>query len=160
MNSAFDELAYLKMNPDVAEAVEHGAFGSGLEHYLKHGRQEGRAANYPELMEQLISASIVLKRTLSTRDAQIVELKQQLTDQNRVLQAIIQEIRHSTSWRVTAPLRWPKMQFLAVQRIIQLGIYALQLGGGLKPTMRKAANLYHREGISGVRRGLHRGCRY
>lgn len=155
MNSVFDEVAYLKIHSDVAEAVRLGAFESGLQHYLKHGRQEGRAANYPELMEQLASASIVLKRTLSTRDAQLVELKRKLAEQNTTLQAIIKEIHQSTSWRVTAPLRWPKMQFLAAQRIIRLAVYALQLGGGFNSTMRKAANMYHKEGISGVRRGLH-----
>ena len=38
----FDEAAYLKRNPDVAQAVEAGAFPSGWAHWKAHGRAEGR----------------------------------------------------------------------------------------------------------------------
>lgn len=37
-----DETAYLVANSDVAAAVEAGVFKSGLQHYLKSGRREGR----------------------------------------------------------------------------------------------------------------------
>lgn len=36
------ETAYLARNPDVAAAVRDGILGSGLEHWLAHGRNEGR----------------------------------------------------------------------------------------------------------------------
>jgi MoaA/NifB/PqqE/SkfB family radical SAM enzyme len=39
----FDESFYLGTNPDVAEAVAHGFFSSGREHYELFGRGEGRA---------------------------------------------------------------------------------------------------------------------
>ena len=38
----FDEDGYRKLYPDVAEAVRGGGFGSGYEHYIRHGRPEGR----------------------------------------------------------------------------------------------------------------------
>lgn len=38
----FDEAVYLNKNPDVAQAVNEGDFRSGYEHYLLHGRDEGR----------------------------------------------------------------------------------------------------------------------
>lgn len=38
----FDEEWYLGRYPDVAKAVEEGRGKSGLEHYLVHGRREGR----------------------------------------------------------------------------------------------------------------------
>ena len=42
-NAAFDELFYLSTNPDVAEAVQTGALRCGFEHYIRHGRFEGRS---------------------------------------------------------------------------------------------------------------------
>jgi hypothetical protein len=39
----FDEAAYLRANPDVAASVARGATASGLAHYNKYGRREGRA---------------------------------------------------------------------------------------------------------------------
>ena len=38
----FDEAGYLERNPDVAQAVEAGAFASGWAHWKAHGRAEGR----------------------------------------------------------------------------------------------------------------------
>ena len=39
----FDEAAYLRANPDVAEAVRSGGFRHGYHHYLAAGRLEGRS---------------------------------------------------------------------------------------------------------------------
>ncbi|OAE48274.1 glycosyltransferase family A protein [Agrobacterium tumefaciens] len=39
---SFDEEAYLRRNEDVATAVKSGKFRSGYEHYIIHGRGEGR----------------------------------------------------------------------------------------------------------------------
>jgi hypothetical protein len=38
----FTELGYLEANPDVDEAVRSGALESGFEHWIAHGRREGR----------------------------------------------------------------------------------------------------------------------
>ncbi len=38
----FDEEWYLRRYPDIAKAVAEGHVKSGLEHYLSHGRREGR----------------------------------------------------------------------------------------------------------------------
>jgi hypothetical protein len=40
--SGFDEGEYLRCNPDVRRAVRRGQVGSGTEHFLLHGRREGR----------------------------------------------------------------------------------------------------------------------
>ena len=41
-NRGFDEREYLRCHRDVRAAVYRGRFASGLEHYRKHGRREGR----------------------------------------------------------------------------------------------------------------------
>jgi HAD superfamily phosphatase (TIGR01681 family) len=40
----FDEAWYIDNNPGIAKAVRDGAFRSGWEHYVRHGRAEGRHA--------------------------------------------------------------------------------------------------------------------
>ncbi|ABX16287.1 glycosyltransferase [Burkholderia multivorans] len=42
----FDEDTYLKKNSDVANAVQHGRFSSGYQHYILHGKREGRGREY------------------------------------------------------------------------------------------------------------------
>lgn len=42
MNDDFDENEYLGLHEDVASAVANGTFKSGLDHYKKFGKQEGR----------------------------------------------------------------------------------------------------------------------
>lgn len=99
--------------------------------------------------------SVGLNGVLAERDDQLVALNHAVAvrdNQIAALQGTIQALSQSTSWRVTAPLRWPKTQLLRVRQIAKLTPRALQLGGGLKPTLRKALNLYRREGISGLRR--------
>jgi hypothetical protein len=45
----FNELAYLTANPDVDAAVRSASLESGFEHWLRHGRAEGRAIAPPAL---------------------------------------------------------------------------------------------------------------
>ena len=40
--SNFDEAWYIYQNPDVAKSLGAGGWSSGLDHYLAHGRREGR----------------------------------------------------------------------------------------------------------------------
>jgi hypothetical protein len=44
---AFDEAYYLEINPDVRAAVEDKIFRSGYEHYVRHGKAEGRLPTRP-----------------------------------------------------------------------------------------------------------------
>jgi len=59
--SEFYEGFYLANNPDVAKAVDAGAFGTGWEHYSLFGQAEGRSfaepAGYGEFNEQFYLAS-------------------------------------------------------------------------------------------------------
>ncbi|MGW5960835.1 hypothetical protein ACWFOD_23620, partial [Methylorubrum thiocyanatum] len=38
----FNEAQYLNKNPDVAQMVRNGIFDTGLRHWFRHGRWEGR----------------------------------------------------------------------------------------------------------------------
>jgi predicted SAM-dependent methyltransferase len=60
VNPQFEEAAYLKANPDVAEAVTKGLIHSGFVHYEKFGRAEGR--------------SLCLSSKTASRNAKIMSL--------------------------------------------------------------------------------------
>lgn len=53
--SEFDEAAYLQANPDVALAVEAGAFSSGWQHFRSYGQSEGRSLSAPELPRETLA---------------------------------------------------------------------------------------------------------
>jgi tetratricopeptide (TPR) repeat protein len=52
MPMEFDEAWYVSNNPDVAEAIKEGRLQRGFDHYLSHGRSEGRL---PSLAASLTS---------------------------------------------------------------------------------------------------------
>jgi len=51
MQHDFDEVFYLETYPDIAQSVGEGVFPSGYEHYLRHGRAEGRLGIPPLRVE-------------------------------------------------------------------------------------------------------------
>lgn len=122
MKLEFDEVVYLKINPDINELVKNGHFDSGLDHFLQHGRQEGRLSNYASLVGHSVTASACLKKTLVEREELIASLSQCVVDRdseirvtkdevghilivNRELQQQLNQVLNSRSWHVTAPLR-------------------------------------------------------
>lgn len=44
----FNESFYLARNPDIAIAVNQGLIGTGWQHYLYYGRDEGRSTDAPD----------------------------------------------------------------------------------------------------------------
>ena len=46
--TGFDEDWYLERYPDVADSVKNGLIPSALEHFLRHGKEEGRLPTRPE----------------------------------------------------------------------------------------------------------------
>lgn len=57
----FDEAAYLRLNPDVAQSVARGDVASGYSHYVLHGFREGRvtALSHTEPRNRLLKAVVV-----------------------------------------------------------------------------------------------------
>jgi cephalosporin hydroxylase len=62
----FDETWYIKQNPDVAKTLGAGGWSRALDHYLAHGRREGR---HPSPGSQLSSGEEY--RSLSARQTQL-----------------------------------------------------------------------------------------
>ena len=88
-----------------------------------------------------------LENQLALRDAQILSINAQFNES-------IALVRNSSSWRVTAPLRFISRQLKRAPVAAKLVFPAIQLGGGFGNTVHKALNLYKREGIPGIKRGF------
>ena len=58
--SYFDEQWYLLKYPDVVAAIERGEVESGLAHFQRNGRAEGRLSCNPELVHRIAEASKVV----------------------------------------------------------------------------------------------------
>jgi glycosyltransferase involved in cell wall biosynthesis len=63
-------------------------------------------------------------------------------------------LRSSTHWRITSPLRFVGYQFARGKHLLKIMPAAFQVGGGFFSTLMKAANLFCRDGLSGVKRGI------
>jgi GT2 family glycosyltransferase len=57
----FDDAGYLRLNPDVRDAVESGHIESGYAHYVAHGHAEGRPL--PDIPRELRNAMVVSPAT-------------------------------------------------------------------------------------------------
>lgn len=85
----FDEAAYLRANPDVAQAVESGQFSSGAEHFEKFGHSEERrlrpsTAEISEVKREklrrikpLLRTDLPVQETLEYYDFLTEELREQ-----------------------------------------------------------------------------------
>lgn len=92
------------------------------------------------LPQQRIDA---LRQELERRDDEIARLQQEL-----------QALRQSTSWRLTAPLRWTVHQLRRIRHVAAIAPGLVRLGGGLRPTLARALRIYRQAGLAGVRQAL------
>lgn len=80
----FDEQGYLDANPDVAEAVANGSFGSGRHHYAVFGRHEPRLQRPPRRRvvppEPVARLAGRARRAWSARRSPDAELEAELRD--------------------------------------------------------------------------------
>ncbi len=161
-DNSFDERIYLAANPDVADAVNKGEFASGIEHFEKNGRKEGRVANARQFV-------MYQARQLAISQQQLKALQLRSNE----LRAEIEAFRLSTSWRITKPLRvisqWVRRFIRLIRlyqnyqrkhsginglgRLVNLSIEALRYGG--INSLRSSIALHERNQLTAEQPSLH-----
>ncbi|PRY66350.1 glycosyltransferase involved in cell wall biosynthesis [Vreelandella songnenensis] len=92
----------------------------------------------------------LLSTDIDDRNTSLLERTQHLVDKERQLA----EVLSSKSWKLTKPLRDGNVFIKQCLRAARLVKPAIQRGGGVKSTARKAVAIYRREGFAGVKRGF------
>lgn len=95
-----------------------------------------------------------LTQQLTSLDEKISQIKKEHVTEINVLQNTVVAMRNSTSWRISKPIRAAGHQLKRLKHFSRLVPVAINRGGGVKSTATKAIDLYRREGISGLKRGL------
>ena len=80
---------------------------------------------------------------MAERDGRIAELHQ-----------LVSEFRESTSWKITAPLRWPVHQVKRVRHVIRIAPSLIRRAGGKKKAALKLYRALRAEGVQGVKRRI------
>jgi SAM-dependent methyltransferase len=89
----FDEVGYLEANRDVAKAVQSGMQPSGLNHFLSHGKTEGRHQRLRSRLSEPKGRKLSAIRPLLRDDLPYIELPQYfdfLTEELRTAFAIVE----------------------------------------------------------------------
>jgi O-antigen biosynthesis protein len=118
---------------------------------------EGQIANLNQAVADCEGQIASLNRAVADRDGQIAHLNQIAAERDGQITGLAQEVaalRKSTCWRLTKPVRFVGHQLARGKHLVRTAPSALQMGGGPRETLKKALDLYHREGFSGVKRGI------
>lgn len=84
-----------------------------------------------------------LQQTVAERDEQIANLNQVVVERDALLS--------SSSWKITAPLRWSKAQLRRLTLLPRLLHFSIKYLGSPKAVFVKAFKVYRREGFAGVK---------
>jgi len=120
-------------------------------------RSEGRVAELRLMAERLDSRMVplhsknaVLKATNAALEKELAQLRKKmklLDEQIARDRSDMQSVLSSTSWRLTAPVRWPKVKLTQARSLLG----RISAGGGVRVALRKAYGVYRREGMTGVK---------
>lgn len=93
-------------------------------------------------------------KMIGTQNAQLVErdkmvgrLNAELAERDGRIFALLS----STSWKITAPVRFLGHQRVRLRRMARLALGAMHQGGGFRNTFLKTLSLFKREGLAGIK---------
>jgi glycosyltransferase involved in cell wall biosynthesis len=96
-----------------------------------------------------------LTQAMHDKEVQISNLNHALEEREEQISSLIQtvaEIRRSTSWRLTGPIRFGGSQLLRIKIVLKALPYALPMCGGYRGLVKHAWSVYKNEGVNGIKR--------
>ncbi len=96
----------------------------------------------------------LLRTDLKRRDVETTMLRDMIDERDRWLAAATQTLhdtRSSTSWRITAPMRYTTSSVRKVTKGTRIVREAIGRQGGVVPALRKTTDILREEGVAGIR---------
>jgi len=112
--------------------------------------RNGQVANLNQDVAERKSQIASLNQVVAERDGQITSLNQ-VADSYKEALRIIEEIRRSSSWRITEPMRYVSSKTKNIAGTLKLLPSIIRFGGGVFGSARKAWRVFSREGWCGVK---------
>ena len=140
---------------ELSELKQHAVY---LEQVLAErvrslAEKDTQIASLNEAMHTLTEQAAEKDIAVADRDAQIVGLKHVAIGYNEALRTI-EEIRESSSWRITAPMRYLSSKIRNIGGVFKLLPSIIRFGGGIIGSARKAWRVFLREGWRGIKRRI------
>ncbi len=105
-------------------------------------------------MEQVVEGTTNLKRTSTENEEQFASLRQVIAERDEQianLNLTVSEIQHSTSWKLTVPVRFVGNQLLCIRLILRALQYARAEHGGYWSLINHVLSTYKKEGFRGIK---------
>ncbi|MFW7343331.1 glycosyltransferase [Pollutimonas sp. H1-120] len=161
---------FLEWNPDQPLAIRPARRpdrDSAMHDMAVHiGNLEAFIAQFKSSREHSLTESAQLNQTILDKETHIRNLEKSALDYqhalnernilNNMLLGEIKALRASTSWKLTAPLRWPSDQARRGARLLGVLAASVQGAGGWRMAFHKARAIARREGLPGMRHRLKR----
>lgn len=146
------------------DVVQHKQRASSLQQEVKQyenkvSRLQRDVVQYERQLSSAQEDFIQHDRQVTELACKVADLQGGVAKRDAVLATQRDDIHallHSTSWRITAPVRWVKTGYLRMRRLTLAMTVSMRANGGVKPAVRKALNLFVNEGFSGLLSRLRR----
>jgi glycosyltransferase involved in cell wall biosynthesis len=125
---------------------------AGFQHTL--AERDSQVAGFQHTLADRDSQVAGFQHTLADRDSQVAGFQHTLAERDSQVASLsyeIYDLRNSTSWQITAPIRFIRHQARRIRHLSRILPGILQRGGGLWATTRKGLVTFKSEGWAGVK---------